>query len=104
MPEVKNPTTKPVDPKVRVEKYYITKSKKVVDFLIGFFGAPAIIIATARFFSDFVALMYLLMLVACAVAFAKERRFIGLGILVVIVAIPLIVFGSCLAILGGLGR
>lgn len=100
MQEAKNPTAKPIDSKERKELYYTTKSKKVVDFLIGFIGSPAVLLVTTRYAPGYIVLVYLFCLVLCAVAFVKERRFIGLGILIVLVAVPLIIFGSCLAILG----
>ncbi|MDD5031657.1 MAG: hypothetical protein PHR36_01270 [Patescibacteria group bacterium] len=90
--------------------YYTTTGKKVGDFILGFFGIiilnsilwvvlyPLLSSRNWGFVNLFI---YLIILILLMVLFFKiDRRFIAIGIISVAL-IPILVFGSCLFLLGG---
>ncbi len=88
--------------------YYDTKGKKVSDTFIGFFGGLFAylviggIFSTIRYSGISIAVI-LLSVVAYIVAvigfITRGRKFIAIG-LILLVVIPLIVFGGCLLVMG----
>lgn len=91
--------------------YYTTTGKKVGDFILGFFGIVILnlIFGTALSFANLGwanLLISIVVFVFLLVLFFKiGRRFIAIGI-ISIALIPILIFGSCLLLLGAgsLGR
>lgn len=101
--------------------YYITHGRKIGDFFIGFVGfyicilvlspllsiiiIPIFLLSSflGSYFSIFIiGLLYLLIpLIGIIVANKYHRRYISIGIISAII-IPLLLFGACLVVLGGL--
>jgi predicted permease len=96
--------------------YYTTTGRKVVDFLIGFFGLiifgsilSTILLSTVwrqglsglnALFMPFIQLVYGIPLAVYFFKFNK-RRYIGIGLIIALV-VPLLFFGSCLLIISTL--
>lgn len=101
MEEQKKPEEKKlVTPIVKKADYYTSKKRKVIDFLIGFLVIPGL---GALFTYLMPSFGYIILLACLAIFIAmiiNGRRFLGMGILVALVAVPLIAFGSCLVLLG----
>lgn len=91
--------------------YYTTTGKKVGDFILGFFGIIILnsIFATVLSFASLGWTSLLIPIVVFAFSlvlfFKIGRRFIAIGI-ISIALIPILLFGSCLLLLGagGFGR
>jgi hypothetical protein len=93
-----------------MKDYYDKPNRKALDFLIGAFAFP---IALYFFFyllnwlllqiiPVFVSLTLTVCLTVAAIvlAFKKNRRYIGIGIIAGL-ALPLLIFGTCLLVLSG---
>ncbi|EKE06488.1 MAG: hypothetical protein ACD_18C00347G0013 [uncultured bacterium] len=94
--------------------YYTNKSKKVADFMIGFFGFITISILLAillqSFFyvfprNDFMTWLYIIVPIALTILgiyipFRKKRRYIGIGIISFFI-LPFLLFGACMIIFTG---
>jgi hypothetical protein len=90
--------------------YYTTTGKKVGDFILGFFGIiilnfifgavlyPLFSLANSGWANLFISIVALVLF---SVLFFKiGRRFIAVGI-ISMALIPILIFGSCLLLLGG---
>ena len=69
--------------------------RKGRDFAIGFFGSILVAIPLGLLLP--IALVIFL-ITATIIAFMKQRKFIGIGILSASVAVPLLLIGSCFGI------
>ncbi len=96
------------------KKIYVRKSEKVIDFLIGFLGIPlglslvgGVISQTGYHmklgfnFITIVNLVFFLVGLGYSTYIGTKRKFIGLGLLFVFVAVPLVLLGTCLLVMGG---
>ena len=84
------------------------------DFVIGFFSStiPATLLIVASGFgvTGKLAALFPIAIIVCLVAvivatimaFKHKRKYIAIGLLASILAVPLLVFGSCLAIISNL--
>lgn len=85
--------------------YYTTSKKKVIDFILGFFGVIIInaIILTASLYAKIFQTGFLFSIVISIIAvvlfFKNGRRFIAVG-MISISLLPLLVFGSCVFVAG----
>jgi len=81
--------------------YYTNTSRKVVDFLLGFFAVPIIPVTLGATFINQggIVLGIVLMVLALVVALVTKRRFLGYGIISVML-LPLLVLGACLVAFG----
>jgi hypothetical protein len=95
--------------------YKGSADKKVIDFLIGFFAVPILLIAIAllSFPLLFVGIAISLLMIidiivlillgiAYLIKFRNRRRYISIGLLVSII-IPILAFGACWVLLSSLG-
>lgn len=93
------------------ENYYTSTGKKVGDFFLGFFGVLILNFILAFIFGFlfiFANLYWMNLFISIAISlaliflfFKKNRRFIAIGIIAMML-IPILVFGSCLVLLGGM--
>lgn len=119
MPETNKILSSYNDKTKQEDDYYTDTGKKVRDFCLGFFGF--LIIGTIcslfnftyfsglfnnLFFSLFAAsllpIVAVLAIVSIVLSFVKRRRYIGIGIISLIL-IPFLIFGACLLVLAGSG-
>lgn len=86
--------------------YYTSGGRKLVDFLIGFFGVTLVIVAVASALAAISPpgglLLGVIADILCIVfAFAGGRRFVAIGMLCAWL-VPLLAFGACLVIVSQL--
>jgi hypothetical protein len=89
--------------------YYAEKSRKIIDFLIGFFGTLILggllaWLISFIFRGVYLPMLYLILLILLGIViyifFKLNRRYIGIGAISAIL-IPLLAMGACTAILLG---
>jgi hypothetical protein len=91
------------------KKVYAKRSEKAIDFLLGFFFIPALFsipfivlrwVLKFRYYtiiSPIVALLEIIFIIYICI----KRKYIGIGLLFVLVVVPLAFLGTCLLIMGG---
>jgi len=106
-------------PSSKTDYYWNAEGRRIADFCLGLFGSYILVVAmfifstglfsVMEFSIAFVQLMEILMtiiplifLIAMIVlSFSKGRRYIGIGIISSVV-LPLLLFGACLIVIGGM--
>jgi len=106
MEENKNQIEKVTYENVSRADHYAKTSQKVGDFFLGFLGALILpfaysLISFIPVFAFFI-ISVIILVALCILFFKVDRRFIAIGI-ISISLIPVLVFGSCLLLLGGSG-
>lgn len=95
-------------------KIYQKKSEKIIDFLIGFLLIPIVGIVST-YYSLFAAsvpnssflytILFMIVFgveIVLTICLGVKRKFIGIGLLYALVAVPLVLLGTCLvAVFGG---
>ena len=86
--------------------YYTSGGRKLVDFLVGFFGVTLVIVAVAGALAAVsppggILLGVIADILGIVFAFAGGRRFIAVGMLCAWL-VPLLAFGACLVIVSQL--
>jgi hypothetical protein len=93
--------------------YYTSNKKKIIDFLIGFLGAPIVMWILGLTIGSFstrlpqagiVGLVFFLFLLIAApiIAFRKNRRYIGMGMIASTLLLPFLALGACFIMLSGI--
>ena len=91
--------------------YYINKKRKIVDFMIGFLGLPAVYWAyflitlnidfRPQILADAFTVFGIFAPIVVFLVIGARRRFVFIGVAGLTAAILLISFGSCLMYTGG---
>lgn len=97
------------------KKVYTNKREKLIDFLIGFIVIPILFFAVfsfstqlSRFYKFSYAIQSImhmivtLIMIASIIYIARIRRYIKIGVIFFLVALPLILAGTCLAVIIGI--
>jgi hypothetical protein len=87
-------------------KIYAKKSEKVIDFLIGFLLIPVLIgisyPSIARSLGATLASIVFWLELLVVIYLSVKRVYIRIGVLLALVAIPLVALGACLLIIKGM--
>lgn len=92
------------------KKVYTKKSEKVIDFLIGFFLIPLSIGIpiswVTRFYKYRLIFSWCIFLLALIfiIYLSIKRRFIKIGLIYFFVVVPLVLAGTCFALIIGLNK